>query len=314
MSPTMIVGRVILPVIGLALAGLLVRQVVATGSVGLPVTSASDSDASPSQQPATESKASSAAAASKVVAEGRVVAYPGAEVVVGAEVAGKILAMPAGETSAVRKGTLLAEFRSDDAEAAVREAHARLAEADTALAQATLESQRRQAFQSRLAGTVLERDRVDHELGIARARRNAAKAAADHAEVLKGRCRVLAPIDGVVVARHANPGEIVNLGAPLVTIVDLSRLRVEAEVDESDIARCTLGAKATLSAEAFPGQSWKAEVEEIPVALTGREIRPEDPSRPTDLGVLRVKVAPREANSLKLGQRVDVEIFTGGDH
>ena len=40
-----------------------------------------------------------------------------------------------------------------------------------------------------------------------------------------------------MIARHADPGETVNAAAPLVTIVDLSRLRVEAEVDEFDIAR-----------------------------------------------------------------------------
>ena len=53
----------------------------------------------------------------------------------------------------------------------------------------------------------------------------------------------------MVVARHADPGETVGPAAPLVTIVDLSRLRVEAEVDEFDIAHVAVGAEATFAAE-----------------------------------------------------------------
>src|SRR6185312_2522781 len=50
----------------------------------------------------------------RVTAEGRVVAYPGAEVVVGTEVAGLIVRLTAQERSAVRAGELIAELNSAD--------------------------------------------------------------------------------------------------------------------------------------------------------------------------------------------------------
>ena len=60
-----------------------------------------------------------------------------------------------------------------------------------------------------------------------------------------------------------------------------------------------------------PGSRWQGQVEEIPHAVVDRQTRPEDPGRPADTRVLRVKVAFREPNPLKLGQHVEVEIIRG---
>ena len=57
--------------------------------------------------------------AGRITAEGRVVAYPGAEVTVGTEVLGTIISMPAREKAAVRKGDLLVELRADDVKASL---------------------------------------------------------------------------------------------------------------------------------------------------------------------------------------------------
>jgi HlyD family secretion protein len=96
-----------------------------------------------------------------------------------------------------------------------------------------------------------------------------------------------------------------------MTIVDLSRLRIEAEVDEFDIAGVAVGAHATILAEGYSGRRWDGQVEEVPLAVVSRQTRPDDPGRPADTRVLHVKVAFREANPLKLGQRVEVEIVRG---
>ena len=65
-----------------------------------------------------------------VAAEGRIVAYPGAEVVVGTEVAGLIVRLTVKEKSAVRAGDLIAELNSADLRASRAEADARVAEAE----------------------------------------------------------------------------------------------------------------------------------------------------------------------------------------
>ncbi len=142
----------------------------------------------------------------------------------------------------------------------------------------------------------------------AEARRDAARAAVDRLEAEAARYRILAPIDGIVIARHADPGEIVAPAAPLLTIADLSRLLVEAEVDEFDIPHVAADAPATVSAEGYPGPGWRGRVQEIADAVMPRQTRPEDPGRPADTRVLLVRIAFLEKTPLKLGQRVEVEI------
>lgn len=128
-------------------------------------------------------------------------------------------------------------------------------------------------------------------------------------EARSSRYWLTAPIDGVVTARHAHPGEIARPGTALVTIADLKQLRIEAEVDEFDTSRVALGADVLITAEGFPGASWKGKVEEIPDSVVARRIRPEDPGRPIDARVLPVKIVFSEPTPLKLGQRVEIEIL-----
>jgi multidrug efflux pump subunit AcrA (membrane-fusion protein) len=145
-------------------------------------------------------------------------------------------------------------------------------------------------------------------LSAAIARRDAARAAIDRLEAESAKYRIVAPIDGVIIEHLAEPGETVGAASPLMTIVDLSRLRVEAEIDEFDIEAVTLGCPATITAEGYPARRFRGEVEEIADVVVPRRLRPEDPGRPSDTRVLRVKIAFREPCTLKLGQRVEIGI------
>src|SRR2546430_2456327 len=65
-----------------------------------------------------------------VIAEGRLVTYPGAEVMIATELAGMIVSLPVQEKSVVGKGELIAELKSDELQAASAEALARIEEAE----------------------------------------------------------------------------------------------------------------------------------------------------------------------------------------
>jgi RND family efflux transporter MFP subunit len=232
-------------------------------------------------------------------------------VTVGTEVLGTIINMPARETVAVRKGDLLVELRSDEIKAALREAHYRLIEAETGVRLLRARYQLDRVFPALSAKTPQPADNRLDEHAAAQAHRDAAKAAVDRLEAESAKYRITAPIDGVVIARHAQPGETVTPGSSLATIVDLSRLRVEAEVDEFDIAGFALGAKATITVEGYSGDVWQSKIEEIADAVVPRQTRPDDPGRPADTRVLRVKLTLVEPNHFKLGQHVEVDIFRG---
>jgi RND family efflux transporter MFP subunit len=243
-----------------------------------------------------------------VAAEGRVVAYPGAEVVVGTEVAGLIMRLTAQEKSAVRAGDLIAELNSADLRASRAEADARVAEAEADIRFYDQEVRRDQALLAKRATAPQSLDANRRGLELARARRDAAIAGRDRLDALIAKTRITAPIDGVVTARHVQPGEIAGPGTAVVTIADLSRLRIEAEVDEFDTGRVTLGAPVTITAEGYGSTKWRGRLEEIPDSVVSRRTRPADPGRPIDARVLPVKIALAEPTPFKLGQRIDVEI------
>lgn len=296
MSATMIMGRVVLPASAVLLLG-----VVAWNSVRMLSVRAGSAAEGRVGRPAGRPEG-------RVTAEGRVTTYPGGEVTVGAEVLGTIVRMPAQERTAVHRGDLLVQLRDDEVRASLAEARSRLTQAEVALRleraryglERILPGMARQPAGSPEAGR--------EALTAAEAGRDAARAAVDRLEAEAARYRILAPIDGVVINRHVDPGETVAPASPLVTIADLSRLRVEAEVDEFDIPRIAPDAPATISAEGYPGPGWRGRVEEIADAVSPRRTRPEDPGRPADTRVLLVRIAFLEKAPLKLGQRVEVEI------
>jgi HlyD family secretion protein len=243
----------------------------------------------------------------RVIAEGRLTTYPGAEVLVSSEVGGTIVRLPLEEKQRVKRGDLVAELRADDLRAELAEAKARLTEAEAEIRLAELERDRAQQLFDKRVDTASRRDKTVRDLEVGRARRETAAAAIHRIEAEIAKRRIVAPIDGVVVVRHVDAGEAIDARGALVTIADLSRVRIEAEVDEFDAGRLALGAPVAITAEGHE-QRFQGAVEEIPDAVSGRKLKPQDPGKPSDTRILLVKIKLAEPTPLKLGQRVEVEI------
>jgi len=87
------------------------------------------------------------------------------------------------------------------------------------------------------------------------------------AEVDLGRTAIKAPVNGVVIKRSVDAGQTVaaSLQAPELFIIagDLTDMRVDTAIDESEIGRIREGQKATFTVDAFPGRSFDGEVVQI---------------------------------------------------
>ena len=240
-------------------------------------------------------------------AEGRTVSYPGEDIQVSTDLGGTLVRVEVLEGQKVRRGQLLALVDPRRDEAALREARARLRElqADLAFQESELRRQgilHAQGISSRQA---LEQTRTQAEL--ARARQEAAAATAERLSVTVSKLRIVAPFEGTVLTRLAQPGETVAAGAPLLRLARTDRLRVEAEVDEFDLSRLRIDMPVTVHAEGT-AKSWRGRVEELPDYVVGRRLKPQDPARPSDTRVLMAKVALESPQGLKLGQRVELEL------
>lgn len=82
--------------------------------------------------------------------------------------------------------------------------------------------------------------------------------------------KVVSPIDGVVVARNVQVGQIiasgvsnVGGGTTVLTLSDLSHLFVLASVDESDIGKVAVGQETIVTADAFPGKTFDGKIVRI---------------------------------------------------
>lgn len=98
-------------------------------------------------------------------------------------------------------------------------------------------------------------DRRGADAGLAQAR-----AAVQLAEARVANTRIVAPGDGRVLTRDAEPGDAVPAGRVLLTVAVRGRTQLVAVPDEKDVARLAEGQAAMASADAFPGQRFAARV------------------------------------------------------
>lgn len=136
-----------------------------------------------------------------------------------------------------------------------------------------------------------EAERAERMLQTLAAKRNQAqarisqgKAEITSAQVHVGDARVIAPISGVVTARQIEVGATATPGAPLLTIEDDSRYRLEAAVDESQIGRVRLQQRAKVRVDALGGEELGGTVAEIVPAADSASrsyaVRIDLPARP----------------------------------
>jgi RND family efflux transporter MFP subunit len=244
----------------------------------------------------------------RILAEGRVVAYPGGEVTLAAELAGKLVKLDVKERDRVKQGDVVAELDVEEQLAALTEANARVREADGDILYLGKEKDRSELLFVQRVVAEAERDRSTHAARNAERRRASLLAGAARIRTLIEKSKIRTPRSGVVTARFVDAGEMVHAGEALLTVVDLDARRIEAEVGEFDAGRVRLGQTAKIRAEGYANQVWTARVEEIPDVVVSRGLRPLDPASPVDTRVLLVKLALAEPLPLKLGQRVEVDI------
>ena len=82
---------------------------------------------------------------------------------------------------------------------------------------------------------------------------------AAYAELQFTRTRILAPTNGVVMERHAQPGEMLDAelgGTRIATLFDPERLQVRVDVPLSDVGQVEVGQRAKIASSAFPGRTF----------------------------------------------------------
>ena len=137
-----------------------------------------------------------------------------------------------------------------------------------------------------------------------------AEAAVEYYSRLLDKTYIAAPITGKVIRKYVQKGEMVNKDVQpyVVAIADVDKLRINAEVDETDIGRMRIGDPVEVTSYAFQGKIFKGVVREISDYAGVRKVRPNNPARNLDMKIVQVKIDFKEKTPFRLGMTVDVKI------
>ena len=197
---------------------------------------------------------------------------------VGSEVSGRILQELADVNDQVKKGQILAEIDPEPLNSALDQSQAQLRGAGDAvnLAQVTATESARTLLrnqelekqgllsQSALDASRGARDRDNASLHSAQENARVAKSAVDLTASKRRKATILAPIDGVVLARLMEPGQTVTAGFQTPVLFrlaqDLRKMKLNVDIDEADVSRIHGGETATFTVEAYPGRNFLSQV------------------------------------------------------
>ncbi len=175
---------------------------------------------------------------------------PSRRVMPGTKILGRVDAVPVSEGQAVKAGQLLAAIESRDLEAAVRQAQAGVDAAQAQLENARAQHERMVALQARGSATTKNLEDATAGFRMAEAGVEQAQANLAAARVTLGYARVVSPIDGWLVAKQIEVGDMVSPGRPLFTVEDLDPVKVVAEVPEAEVTGLAPGDPATVEVTA----------------------------------------------------------------
>lgn len=208
-----------------------------------------------------------------VIETGKV--QPREKVEIKSKVAGQVERVFVDAGQVVKKGQPLLRLDSTDYRREVERAQGEIDQAKIALELAQLQSTRRErALETRSvseAEVELSRNEVKaKEVAIARAK-VALAAAQDRLRY----CEINAPMNGTVIERGIQPGEVVTPGVqatfegkPLLTVADLSTLLVKVDLNQIDIAKVKVGQKVTVTLDALPGKTYEGTLTKVAPAST----------------------------------------------
>lgn len=202
-----------------------------------------------------------------VTATGKVSAQ--ADVEISADVMGRIEELPVKEGERVREGQLLVKIDDRSRRMDVAQARGNLLAAKSARDKALIDLERERRMFDKGLTSQAQLDIAQNAYDQADASVQVYQAAVDRAEDQLDKCTIKSPMNGVITRLNSEVGEMVvlgtmnNPGTVIIIISDLSAMEVEAEVDETDIARVGVGQEVEITLDAFPDTTFKGRVTQI---------------------------------------------------
>jgi RND family efflux transporter MFP subunit len=190
---------------------------------------------------------------------------------VGAKVIGRVVELRVDEGDRVHKGDVIAVLDSADLRAAIDQNRAAVAEVRAKLADAARERGRQEKLVAAGASPQSTLDAARTQEAVAAAQVGTAEARLRSSEAQLSYTVIRSPLSGVVIQKNVLVGEMVAPGGftsqqstgAIVRIADPSSLEVEADINESYIARLKRGQPAEIKVDAVPDRAYHGRLRQI---------------------------------------------------
>jgi RND family efflux transporter MFP subunit len=188
---------------------------------------------------------------------------PSRSAVVKAKVAGEVRALTVREGEVVTAGQVIGRIDTADLEARLIERQGAL---ESARAQLALAEKTRATNQTLLKQNFISQNAFDNSESSFNVARGGAKSAEAQVQIARNALKdavLTAPLSGIVARRHVQAGEKVNFDTPVVTVVDLGTLELNAMVPAVDVPELRLGMPVDLSIDGFGERRFSGRIERI---------------------------------------------------
>jgi multidrug resistance efflux pump len=143
---------------------------------------------------------------------------------------------------------------------------------------------------------------------IEQARAEVARNSADknYSQELLKEYIVSSPIDGVVSARQKEAGEIVDIGTPLMKLINPKKMRIRAEIEETDVGKVKDGQAVGITTDAYRGKVYSGKVYKIFPDVKKKAQKTFDPMASFDVNTQQIYIRLDDFTGLKDGMTVTV--------
>jgi RND family efflux transporter MFP subunit len=180
-----------------------------------------------------------------------------------AKVSGEVLQVTLREGQPVKAGQLIVRFDTADLEAKLTD---RVGALESSRAQLALAEKTRAQNQLLLKQNFISQtayDAAESNLSVTQGTLKSNEAQVQLARNALRDAVVAAPLSGTIAKRHVQPGEKVSFDAPLVTIVDLAQMELQAMVPANDIPELAVGMRVALAIDGFGERRFTGTIDRI---------------------------------------------------
>lgn len=238
---------------------------------------------------------------------------PSFDVDIKSKVSGEIRGVYVEEGQVVKKGDLLYDIVDTEYARQVEAEQVALRTAQLQAENAEVDRQRKEQALATRGISAAEYDQAKRQVDLAKVNIQGVRVQLRSSQDQLAYTKITSPIDGVVIARNVEPGEVVTAGVTSLvngesqlTIAQIDKLTLEIDLNQVDVAKVKVAQEARILLDAYPGKEVPGVVTQI--AAAGHT----DTTRGIDVFTVKVEVDPSKTDvEIKPGMTAEVRIRIG---